>query len=70
MKKSLIILTVLTFFSTMLKGQSSNQIFLDASTHEQTINTCEGVFYDNRANGNYAPNIDFWTTLCPTTANR
>ncbi len=43
----------------------SQNITLDASTHNTTISTCSGYLYDNSISGNYSANQDRHITICP-----
>ena len=69
MKKVFICSVLLSLIASYgVKGQTQT-IFLDATTHTQRNNLCDGEFYDNSKNGNYATNMDYWTTICPAQAN-
>lgn len=43
----------------------AQNITLDASTHNTTVNTCSGYLYDNSISGNYSANQDRHITICP-----
>lgn len=43
----------------------SQNITLDASTHNTTVNICSGYLYDNSISGNYSANQDRHITICP-----
>ena len=69
MKKLFVIAALIALTSAVKGQQTSNIILLDAKSHNQSIATCEGEFYDNKRNGTYATNIDYWTTICPENGN-
>lgn len=68
MKKVFLILVVafMTFFA---KETFSQNLMLNANTHDTTANRCAGYFYDNSSTGNYAANVDRWVTICPQTSS-
>lgn len=66
--KKIIALFTLVVISGVLRGQQ-DIITLNADQHMQTTTTCNALFFDNKRNGNYAANIDYWTTLCPAQSN-
>ena len=64
MKKVFLILVV-AFMTLFAKETFSQNLMLNANTHETTVERCAGYFYDNSSTGNYATSVDRWVTICP-----
>lgn len=64
MKKVFLILVV-AFMTLFAKEGISQNLMLNANTHETTVERCAGYFYDNSSTANYATSIDRWVTICP-----
>ena len=68
MKKVFLILVV-AFMTLFAKETFSQNLMLNANTHETTVNRCAGYFYDNSSTANYATSVDRWVTICPQTSS-
>jgi gliding motility-associated-like protein len=68
MKRVLLIL-VIAFMTLFSREGISQNLMLNANTHETTANRCTGYFYDNSSSANYATDVDRWVTICPTSGN-
>ena len=64
MKRVLLIL-VIAFVTLFSKESISQNVMLNANTHNTTVERCTGYFYDNSSTANYATSVDRWVTICP-----
>ena len=69
MKKQFVLGVLMTLWALFYAHSQTQTVLLDAANHKNTTYMCDGEFYDNSKNGNYATNIDYWTTICPGQTN-
>lgn len=68
MKKVFLILIV-AFITLFAKESYSQNVMLNANTHNTTVERCAGYFYDNSTTANYATSVDRWVTICPPSSS-
>ncbi len=69
MKRAFVLGLLLTIVGLLGVRSQTQTVLLDAEKHNQITYMCDGEFYDNSKNGNYATNFDYWTTICPAQAS-
>lgn len=63
--KKVFLTLVVAFIALFAKESYSQNVMLNANTHNTTVERCAGYFYDNSSTANYATEIDRWVTICP-----
>jgi hypothetical protein len=67
MKKTILFLVLSTAFLLSTLSVKAQNVWLNASTNQSTVTTCNGYFYDDGGpTGSYSNSYDYWVAFCPT----